>query len=106
MNARAHDLTVTLRAILATLPGAISIGLHASEAWAIVLITVSSDEAVIVLGEELGLGATEVTIAEGRWWRRATSERDQGALRIVVAGPHHKGPPPREDDEDASSRSE
>ena len=55
MNTRAHDLTVLLRGILGTLPGATSIGLHASERWAFVLITAASDEAVVALGEALGL---------------------------------------------------
>ena len=94
MNARAHDLTVLLRGILGMLPGATSIGLHASERWALVLITAASDEAVIALSEALGL-ACDVRIGKRRWWRRATSEGEQGLLRIVVAGPPHKGLPPR-----------
>jgi hypothetical protein len=108
MNTRAHDLTVTLRAILGMLPGATSIGLHAAEAWALVLITTSSDETVIALSEDLGLGEVEITIRDGRWWRRASSERDQGRLRVVVAGPHHVSAPPEDEDEDADapSRSE
>jgi hypothetical protein len=60
MNACAYDLVVELRAIFGTLPGATSIGLHASERWTLVLITTSSDEAVTALGAELGLGATEI----------------------------------------------
>jgi hypothetical protein len=95
MNARAHDLTVTLRAILGMLPGATSIGLHAGEAWAIVLITTSSDEAVIALSEDLGLGEVEIGMRDGRWWRRASSERDHGRLRVVVTGPHHVSSPPQ-----------
>ena len=97
MNARAYRLAVRLRAILDTLPGATSIGLHAMEAWTLVLITASSDEAVIALSEELGLGAAEVTTTARRWRRRASSERDHGALRVVVAGPDHMGLPPREE---------
>jgi hypothetical protein len=93
MNARAHDLTVLLRGILGTLPGATSIGVHASERWAFVLITAASDEAVVALGEALGL-ACDVRIGKRRWWRRATSEGEQGMLHIVVAGPAHKGQPP------------
>ncbi len=96
MNAQAYDLVVELRAILGTLPGATAIGLHASETWTIVLITTSSDEAVTALGEALGLGAAEVARGVGGWWRRATSERDRGALRVVVTGPHHVGLPPRD----------
>jgi hypothetical protein len=102
MNDRAYDLTVTLRAILGTLPGATSISLHAFGGWAIVLITASSDEVVTTLGEELGLGASEVKRANGRWWRRVASEREQGSLRVEVAGPHHMGPPPRDDAGEAS----
>jgi hypothetical protein len=94
---------VVLRGILGTLPGATSLGVHASERWAFVLITAASDEAVIALGEELGL-ACDVRIGEQRWWRRATSEGEQGMLRIVVAGPAHKGqPPPGDDAGEASS---
>lgn len=96
MNTRASDLVAELRAILATLPGATSIGLHASETWTLVLITTSSDEVATALSEELGLGATEIARGVGRWWRRATSEGDQGALRIVVTGPHHLGLLPRD----------
>jgi hypothetical protein len=94
MNARAYQLTVTLHAILATLPGATAISIHASTTWTLVLITASSDEAVSMLSEELGLSAPEVRIAVGRWWRRATAERDARALRVEVAGPHHPGAPP------------
>jgi hypothetical protein len=93
MNARAHDLTVLLRGILGTLPGATSIGVHASKRWAFVLITATSDEAVVALSEALGL-ACDVRIGKRRWWRRATSEGEQGMLHIVVAGPAHKDQPP------------
>jgi hypothetical protein len=92
-----------LRAILSTLPGATSIGLHASEAWALVLITTSSDEAVVALGEDLGLGEVEIRITTDRWWCRVSSERDQGRLRVEVAGPHHMDRPPTDG---TSSRSE
>jgi hypothetical protein len=105
MNTRADDLTVILRAILGTLPGATSISLYAVEAWAILLITTSTDEAVIALSEDLELGAVEFRTGDGRWWCRASSERDQGRLRVVVAGPHHMSPPPHDDDGEASSRS-
>lgn len=94
MNTRAHDLAVLLRGILGALPGATSIGLHASERWAFVLITAASDEAVVALGEALGL-ACDVRSGKRWWWRCATSEGEQGMLHIVVAGPPHKGRPPR-----------
>jgi hypothetical protein len=97
MNARADALTAMLRAMLGTLPGATSVSIHALKAWTLILITTSSDEAVNTLNEELGLGGDEVRIARGRWWRRATSERDEGALRIEVTGPHHIGSPPGDD---------
>jgi len=48
-------LAVLLHGVLGGLPGATSIGLHASERWAFVLITAASDEAVSALGEALGL---------------------------------------------------
>jgi hypothetical protein len=95
MNAQAVDLVSTLRAVLATLPGATAISIHASTAWTLVLVTAGSDEAVGTLGEALGLGAPEVRIGSGRWWRRATAERDAGALRVDVVGPHHLSAPPR-----------
>ena len=97
MNTRAHDLAVLLRGILGGLPGATSIGLHASERWAFVLITAASDEAVSALGEALGL-ACDVSSGARRWWRRARSEGEQGMLHVVVAGPAHEGQLPPEDD--------
>lgn len=96
MNERARDLAVLLRGILGMLPGATSIGLHASEQWAFILITAGSDEAVDALGEALGLSCDN-RIGRRRWWRRATSESDQGLLHIIVAGPPHKGWPPRDE---------
>jgi hypothetical protein len=95
MNAHAYRLVVTLRAVLAPLPGATAISIHASTAWTLVLITAASDEAVSTLSEALGLSAPEVRIAAGRWWCRATAERDAGRLRFEVTGPHHLGSPPR-----------
>ncbi len=108
MNTRADDLLVMLRAHLGMLPGATSLSVHGAETWALVLIMTSSDEAVSWLSEHLELGEVEIRIGEGRWWRRACSKRDQGRLRVVVAGPHHEGAPPPGEDEDAnaSSRSE
>jgi hypothetical protein len=94
MNEHAHHLAVTLRAVLAALPGATAISIHASARWTFILITAASDEAVSSLGEALGLSTPEVRAAAGRWWRRATAERDHGALRIDVTGPHHLGSPP------------
>ena len=97
MNARAYDLVVQLRAILRSLPGATSIALHGSEVWTLALITTSSDEAVIALCDELGLGRTEVRTTAGRWRHRASAERDRDTLRVGLAGPDHKGPPPVDD---------
>ena len=96
MNERARDLAVLLRGFLGILPGATSIGLHASERWAFILITAVSDEAVADLGEALGL-TCDVWIGKRTWWRRATSEDDEVLLHIVVAGPPHEGRPPRGD---------
>jgi hypothetical protein len=89
------------------LPGATSLSVHGAETWALVLIMTSSDDAVIALSEDLELREVEIGIGEGRWWRRASSERDQGRLRVVVAGPHHESAPPQgeHEDEDASSSS-
>lgn len=92
MNTRAYNLETELRAILDTLPGANSIELHLMKTCTFILITTSSDEAVIPLSEELGLGRAEVYAASKRWRRRASSER--GAFRVVVTGPTHRGAPP------------
>lgn len=96
MNERARDLAVLLRGFFGILPGATSIGLHASERWAFISITAVSDKAVADLGEALGL-TCDVWIGERTWWRRATSEDRQRMLHIVVAGPPHEGRPPRGD---------
>ena len=61
------------------------------------MITAASDEAVVALSEALEL-ACDVRIGKQRWWCRATSEGEQGMLRLVVAGPAHKGQPPPGDD--------
>ena len=103
MNARAHHLADTLLDTLGGLPGANAISVHARKAWTIILITASSDEAVIALAKELKLGETEVRSSANRWWRGASSDGRRGALRMAVAGPHHLGPPPSGDAGDASS---
>ena len=95
MTTRAFYLAVRMRAVLDTLPGAITLSLHASTAWTLLLITAATDEAVFTLAAALELGAPEVQGAAGRWWCRATAEYHGGALRVVVAGPHHSGAPPR-----------
>lgn len=105
MNVRADDLMVTLRALLASLPGATSLSVHGAETWALVLIMTSSDEAVITLSEDLELGEVEIGIGEDRWRRRACSKRDQGRLRVVVVGPHHEGAPPQGEAANAAPRS-
>lgn len=94
MNAQAQYLVVMLRAVLATLPGAIAISIHASPTWTLALISAASDEAVGELARALGLGVPEVRIGSGRWWHRATAERDDEPLRVDVVGPHHLGAPP------------
>jgi len=103
MNAQAHEFVSTLLGVLGKHPEATGISIHALKAWAIILITASSDEAVIALDEKFELGGTEIQLAGGRWWRRATSENRQGTWRVVVTGPHHLGPPPDGNAGDASS---
>ncbi|HWO18428.1 MAG TPA: hypothetical protein VNO30_06615 [Kofleriaceae bacterium] len=95
MNAQAHLLVATLRAVVAGLPGDTAASIHTSPRWTLVWITATSDEAVSSLGAALGLGAPEIRGAAGRWWFRATAERNQGALRVEVTGPHHTGVSPR-----------
>lgn len=93
MNARAYNIALRLRGYLVSLPGADSISLHAQDHWVLFLILTSSDEAVISLGEELGL-ADHIRSEEDRWWRIAVGEREGGALRCEVSGPRHQGRPP------------
>ena len=102
MNERAHDLMVLLRSILSSLPGATALSLHASQSWAVLWIKVSSDDAVIALGEDLGLGEPEITTTTQGWRRRVRSQGEQSTLRIEVAGPTHRGQPPRDDAGEAS----
>ena len=98
MNARASELVTALRALLATLPGASALSLHASQRSTFVVITVETDEAVRALGAGLGLEPPERRTTAEYWWRRATAERDRGALRIDVIGPRHRHPAPPDDD--------
>jgi hypothetical protein len=97
MNARASKFVTALRALLATLPGANALSLHASERWTFVVITVDTDEAVRALGAALELEPPELRATAEHWWRRATAERDHGALRIDVIGPRHRPPAPPDD---------
>lgn len=89
MNAQAHHLVVMLREFLARLPGSIAISIHASPTWTLVVINAASDEDVRELADALGLDAPEARMGIGRWWYRATAERDGETL--VVVGPHHRG---------------
>lgn len=97
MNPRAHELALRLRACLGSLPGAVSVSLHAQKGWAILVITASSDEAVCALGEYLGL-SNGLRHEEGRWWRIAEGQHvdPEGVeLRCEVSGPRHLGSLPR-----------
>ena len=96
MNERGLDFMVRLRGCFEMLPGATSMILNASERWALLLVRVASDEAVVALSEEFGL-TCDVGIDTRKWWRRATGEAEQGLLQIVVAGPPHEDPPPSGD---------
>jgi hypothetical protein len=101
VNERAYDLASSMSAHLASLPGASSISFHAQQGWALALVIVASDDAVISLGAELGLSldirtAKGSTRAGDQWWRIAIGERERGALRFEVVGPRHRGAPPIE----------
>jgi hypothetical protein len=92
VNARADNLMDMLRDGLTSLPGATSVTFHAQETWCLCMIIAVSDEAVVLLGKELGLALhaklEEGERGEGRRWRRiAVGER--GALRCEVLGPRH-----------------
>jgi hypothetical protein len=102
MNARAVQIIGALRALLGTLPGATSVGLHAMETWTLLLITAASDEAVSVLGASLELGPVELRRNDTRWWYCATAEYECGALRVSVNGPPHTGTPPKDGEPPAS----
>lgn len=92
MNERGRDLMAELRGFFSRLPGATSMSLTASERWALLLVRVDSDEAVVALSEAFGL-TYDVGIDTRKWWRRATGEAEQGLLQIVVAGPPHDDAP-------------
>lgn len=92
MNEHGRDFIAELRVLFGRLPGATSMILTASERWALLLVRVASDEAVVALSEEFGL-TCDVGIDTRRWWRRATGEAEHGLLQIVVAGPPHEDKP-------------
>lgn len=93
MNSHAQHLAKTLHAVLRQLPGAAAVSLHAFDAWTLLIIVTSSDEAVSQLGEALGLGGPSIQHTRDTWFYCARAER--AALRVEVAGPHHSGPPPQ-----------
>jgi hypothetical protein len=89
MNERGRDLMGRARHLLGLLRGATSMSVTASERWALLVVRVASDEAVVALSEAYEL-TCDVGIDTQKWWRRATGEAEQGLLRIVVAGPPHE----------------
>src|SRR5262245_65831186 len=95
----------TMSGIVDDLPGSSTLSFLAGKAWALLLITVSSDQAVFALCKELGLTEAEFGRDAGRWWRRAASDgkSKSGTLRITVRGPRHRGEPPPDDSEDRSA---
>jgi hypothetical protein len=90
MEARAQNLLAALKGITATLPGANGVSFHVHTAWCYVLVWCVSDEAVQVIGADLGLGPVEVRTIPGRWWLRTHAE--EAGARVEVVGPHHIGP--------------
>jgi len=108
VNAHADNLLNKLRNELASLPGATSMTFHTQQRWNLCLIMAASDEAVVSLGQELGLalgikcekqegtasaaGAERAARAES-WWRH-TAVGMRGSLRCEVHGPRHPGQPP------------
>ena len=94
MNARTSEFVGALRALLATLPGASAISIHASAIWTLVAITAESNEAVRTLGLALELGAPELRTTAEHWWHCATAEHDRGALCVEVIGPRQRRPTP------------
>ena len=103
MNARAYELMATMSGILDDLPGSTGFSFLAGKTWSLLLIAVSSDQAVFAVGKELGLKEAEITRDKGQWWRRATSDGKSGALRIMVRGPRHSHEPPPDDSQDRSA---
>ena len=99
----ADDLVVILRGLLGGLPGVTAMGFQTFNSWLVVVITVSSDEALIALGERLELSRSEVRVTKNQWWRSATSTSEQDMYRVAVSGPRHAGSPPGDDDGGASS---
>ena len=100
MNAR--DLVVILRGLLGGLPGVTTMGFQTFNSWLVVVITASSDEALLALGEKLEL-RIEVRTAKNRWWRSAVATSAQDRYRVAVSGPRHTGPPPGDDGGGAAS---
>ena len=93
MNVRAHDLVVVQRGMLGMLPGANAIGLHTVGKGAYLLIMTSTNMAVHVLSQDLGLGAPELrgSPAEEWLWAQSTSTSKYGTVSVAVIGPH-RGP--------------
>ena len=85
MNGGAHRILTSMQRSLASLPGAISIGLYTGRFWNHVDIHTNSNDAACALGLRLGLGAPESVSADGhRWLRAGLSVR---GTQIVVIGP-------------------
>ena len=83
MNERARDRVVILLGVLRTYPEATGLSIHAASTWVMVSVTVSSDEAVTMLDEDLELGGIEikkgVSIRFSGSWERA--DHVQAGLR-------------------------
>ena len=94
MNVRAHDLVVILCGVLGRLPGATGISLHTVEAGTYLLIMTSTEAAVHVLGNDLGLGVPEPrSTRSARWLRAQSAAFESGEVRVEIIGPHHRQTP-------------
>ncbi len=100
MNERAYQMALRLRAYRSGLPGAVSLGLEGPDEGqdkrALLLISASSDEAVISLGLALGLTSYEIGRDGEWWWRVASGQHQGGEFTCQVVGPREQGLPPTE----------
>jgi hypothetical protein len=95
VNTRCRDLVVSLRAQLASVPGAGGLSVNAIGGWVWILISALDEASARHLAEDYGLGDPVVRSGpDGTSWLRAMSaglDEDLGEVRVEVVGPHRTG---------------
>jgi hypothetical protein len=95
VNQRALDLAVLLRGVLASLgPCACSVSITVVSSWTLIRASVSNDNALRALAEDLGLDQARTERRGRLWWRQASSQGD--GMVVVAAGPYQEVDPPPE----------